>query len=115
MGRSCSAHLRTYSVSFVLLTIFRFFIAEGTSKEKKMSTFETLHTLFMRDLQELQQLQKRGWLALSTTRVIKEEHLGRCCYLAEELLDAADLLALKHDTGLNEKQWRGYKTRLARQ
>lgn len=80
-----------------------------------MSALEALHALFTQDLQELQHIQKRGWLALSTTRMVKEEHLGRCCYLAEEFLDPADLKALKREIGLDEKKWRAYKTRVSGQ
>jgi hypothetical protein len=46
---------------------------------------------------------------------VKEEHLGRCCYLAEELLPSNDLCALKHEIGLDERQWRMYKARVSAQ
>jgi hypothetical protein len=80
-----------------------------------MNTFTSLQALFLDDLRTLQQLQKRWWLSLSMTRTVKEEHLGRCCYLAEELLSPSDLAALKHELGLNEKQWRAYKGKLSAQ
>ncbi len=75
--------------------------------------FETLQTLFLQDLHELHQSQKRRWLILSMTRVVKEEHLGRCCYLAEEFLDPADLHRLKHTLGLDEQRWRAFKARVS--
>lgn len=80
-----------------------------------MNTFDTLQALFLHDLQELQQLRKRGWRVLPTTRVVKEEHLGRCCYLAEEFLSSADLCTLKHQVGLDEQQWHAYKAKISGQ
>jgi hypothetical protein len=77
-----------------------------------MNTFDTLQTLFLRDLRDLQQLQKRWWLILPMTRLVKEEHVGRCCYLAEEFLDADELSVLKDKLGLAERQWRAYKAKL---
>ncbi len=49
-----------------------------------MNSFETLQDLFLHDLNDLHHLQRRGWLVWPMTRIVKEEHLGRCCYLAEE-------------------------------
>ncbi len=80
--------------------------------EKKMSTFDKLQTMLSHDLLELRQLQKRGWFAWPMTRVVMEEHLGRCCYLAEEFLDPADLCKLKRKLGLDERQWRAYKVKI---
>ena len=69
-----------------------------------MSTFDTLQTLFLEDLRELQQLRKRWWLIWPMTRLVKEEHLGHCCYMAEEFLSQKELDALKRDLGLAEQQ-----------
>ena len=80
-----------------------------------MNTFDTLQTLFLHDLRELHQLRKRGWRILPMTRVVKEEHLGRCCYLAEEFLSTAELCALKKEIGLDERQWRAYKSKISGQ
>jgi len=80
-----------------------------------MSTLDTLQGLFSRDLQELRQLRKHWWSTLSISRAVKEEHLGRCCYLAEELLSSADLRALKQEVGLDERQWRTYKAKISGQ
>jgi len=80
-----------------------------------MNTFDSLQALFLHDLQELHQLRKRGWRALSMTRVVKEEHLGRCCYLAEEFLSSEDLCTLKQDLELDEQQWCAYKAKLTGQ
>ncbi len=80
-----------------------------------MDTFDTLQALFSHDLSELHQLRKRGWSILPTTRTVKEEHLGRYCYLAEEFLSSADLCALKHKIGLDEREWLAYKAKISRQ
>ncbi len=80
-----------------------------------MNTFDSLQALFLHDLQELHQLRKRGWRALSMTRVVKEENLGRCCYLAEEFLSSEDLCTLKQDLELDEQQWCAYKAKLTGQ
>lgn len=80
-----------------------------------MNTFDTLQTLFLRDLQELQQLQKRWRLTLPVTRLVKEERLGRCCYLAEEFLSSDELRALKRELGIAERQWKAYKAKLTEQ
>ena len=80
-----------------------------------MNTFDSLLDLFLHDLRELHQLRKRGWHVLPTTRVVKEEHLGRCCYLAEEFLSSEDLCMLKQDLALDEQQWRAYKEKLTGQ
>ena len=80
-----------------------------------MNIFDSLEALFLQDLRELHQLRKRGWRVLSMTRVVKEEHLGRCCYLAEEFLSSDDLDALKHELGFDEQQWRVYKAKVSGQ
>jgi hypothetical protein len=80
-----------------------------------MNTFDSLKALFLSDLQELHQLRKRGWRVLPMTRVVKEEHLGRCCYLAEEFLSSEDLCILKQNLNLDEQQWHAYKEKLSGQ
>jgi hypothetical protein len=78
-----------------------------------MNTFDTLHALLTHDIRELQQIQKRGWRVLPMTRTVKEEHLGRCCYLAEEFLSTNELCALKREVGLDERQWHAYKAKIS--
>jgi hypothetical protein len=85
------------------------------TRKKKMNTFDTLQTLFTQDLRELHQIRKRGWFTLPMSRLIKEENIGRCCYLAEEFLSPAELCTLKQEIGLDELQWRAYKSRLSEQ
>ncbi|MDQ2907041.1 MAG: hypothetical protein M3Y81_26315 [Chloroflexota bacterium] len=80
-----------------------------------METFDTLQTLFSHDLSKLHQLRRRGWHILPTTRSLKEEHLGRCCYLAEEFLSSADLRSLKQQVGLDEQEWQAYKAKISGQ
>ncbi len=80
-----------------------------------MNTFETLRALLSHDLYELRQIRQRGWRVLPMTRVVKEEHLGRCCYLAEEFLSSTDLRTLKLEVGLDEQQWRSYKEKVSGQ
>ena len=82
---------------------------------KKMNAYEALYAIFSCDLSELQHLRKRAWRVLPTTRTVKEEHLGRCCYQAEEFLNSAELQQLKRDLGLNEQQWRAYKAKVSGQ
>ncbi len=78
-----------------------------------MNIYETLQELFLRDLNELHQLQRRRWHIWPMTRIVKEEHLGRCCYLAEEFLSPTDLGVLKHTVGLDERQWHFYKVKVS--
>ena len=80
-----------------------------------MDTFDALQALLSQDLHELHQIHKRGWRILPTTRMAKEEHLGRCCYLAEEFLSTTELCALKKEIGLDERQWRAYKSKISGQ
>lgn len=80
-----------------------------------MSTFGMLQAIFVADLDELRRLQKQRWHMLSSTRVTKEEHLGRCCYMAEEFLDPADLDLLKQEIKISDGQWRAYKARVSAQ
>ena len=80
-----------------------------------MNAFEMFQALFAADLRELHRLRQRGWFVLPIARTVKEEHLGRCCYLAEEFLAPADLCALKQEVGLDERQWRAYKAKVSAQ
>jgi hypothetical protein len=78
-------------------------------------TYETVQVLFLHALHDVQEIQKRGWRVLPMTRMVKEEQLGRCCYLAEEFLDSTELSTLKDEAKLNERQWRAYKGRVTKQ
>ena len=78
-------------------------------------TYERVQVLFLHALHDVQEIQMRGWRVLPMTSMVKEEQLGRCCYLAEEFLSPAELCVLKEEAKLDERQWRAYKARLARQ
>jgi hypothetical protein len=80
-----------------------------------MNTFETVESRFLHALHDVREIQKRGWRVLPMTRVVKEEQLGRYCYLAEEFLSSAELDALKDEAKLNEREWRAYKVRISGQ
>jgi hypothetical protein len=82
--------------------------------KEEMSSFEQLQNLIGEDLRALRLLKRRGWFVWPMERMVKEEHLGRCCYLAEEMLNAIDLCALKLSVGLDEEQWRSYKIKISR-
>ena len=76
-----------------------------------MNVVEQLQTLMIEDISELQRLQKRRWWTWPMTRIVKEEHIGRCCYLAEEFLAGTELQALKEKIGLDERpRWRELTT-----
>ena len=76
-------------------------------------TYETVQVLFLHALHDVQEIKRRGWRVLPMTRMVKEEQLGRCCYLAEEFLSSAELRTLKDEVKLDERQWRAYKTRVS--
>ena len=78
-----------------------------------MTVLEQLQNQLEDDLQALQQLKKHGWLVWPMSRIVKEEHAGRCCYLAEEFLSKEDLRRLKEKLGINEQQWRRFKVKIA--
>ncbi len=78
-----------------------------------MSSLDQLQTLIGDDLRELHLLYRHRWFVWPMDRIVKEEHLGRCCYLAEEMLSTADLHALKAAVGLNEEEWRKFKLKIS--
>jgi hypothetical protein len=80
-----------------------------------INTFKAVEVVFLQALVEVQEIQKRGWRVLPMTRAVKEEQLGRCCYLAEEFLSSSDLYELKVKAKLDERMWRHYKERVSGQ
>ena len=78
-----------------------------------MSSLEQLRNLIGDDLYALHLLYQRRWFVWPMDRVVKEEHLGRCCYLAEEMLSTVDLCALKASVGLNDEEWRKFKLKIS--
>jgi hypothetical protein len=80
-----------------------------------MTVYEQLKKQIEQDVQALQEMKKRGWLVWPMDRVVKEEDLGRCCYLAEEWLSAEELQALKERVRLDAGAWRRYKRKVSGQ
>ena len=78
-----------------------------------MSSLDQLQNLIGEDLRALHLLYQRRWFVWPMDRVVKEEHLGRCCYLAEEMLSTVDLHALKASVGLNDDEWRKFKLKVS--
>lgn len=74
-----------------------------------MSILDTLQTSMKHDLDMLSHGHTRWVPIFPQTRRVVEQQVGQWCYLAEELLTAADLVALKHLLKLNERQWYEYK------
>jgi hypothetical protein len=79
--------------------------------QKMNTTFESVQMLFLQTLRDVQDMRKRGF---PLRRMLKEQELGRCCYLAEEFLSLAQLRALKNEAKLDDQQWRAYKMRLCK-
>lgn len=78
-----------------------------------MSSLEQLQNLIGDDLRALHLLYQRRWFVWPMDRIVKEEHLGRCCYLAEEMLTTVDLRTLKLAVGLNDEEWRRFKLKVS--
>ncbi len=79
-------------------------------KDKDVKTFDELKTLLTQDLVELKHFQ--GMLpATVRSRHLKEQEIGRHCYQAEEELNKVDLDTLKQMLGIDDTQWRRYKTK----
>ena len=79
-----------------------------------MKVYEKLQKQIEEDVRALQELEKRGWMVWPMDRVVKEEDLGRCCYLAEEWLSSEELKALKERVRLDDGAWRRYKRKVSR-
>jgi hypothetical protein len=82
-------------------------------EKKTMTVYERLQKRIEEDVQALQALRKRGWLVWPMDLLVKEEEVGRCCFLAEEWLTGEQLRELKKRVGLDDRQWRKYKTRIS--
>jgi hypothetical protein len=79
--------------------------------QKMNTTFESVQTLFLQVLCDVHDFRKRGF---PLRRMLKEQELGRCCYLAEEFLSPAQLRTLKDEARLDDQQWQAYKMCLCR-
>ena len=79
-------------------------------KDKDVKTFDGLKARLAQDLVELKHVQ--GMLpAAVRSRHLKEQEIGRHCYQAEEDLTKVDLDTLKQMLGIDDTQWRRYKTK----
>lgn len=80
-----------------------------------INTFKAVEVHFLQALAEVREIQKRGWRVLPMTRSVKEEQLGRCCYMAEEFLSSEELCELKVTAQLDDRAWNSYKKRVSGQ
>jgi hypothetical protein len=75
-----------------------------------MRTFEELKSVLTQDLLELEQLAGI-WPSTIEKRHVKEQEIGRLCYLAEEDLSPLELTTLKRALGVNDTRWRAFKAK----
>jgi hypothetical protein len=75
-----------------------------------MKTFEELKAVLTQELLELQRLAGI-WPSTIEKRHVKEQAIGRLCYLAEEDLSQLELGTLKRALGINDTRWRTFKTK----
>jgi hypothetical protein len=75
-----------------------------------MKTLEELKADFTQELFELERLTGI-WPSTIEKRHVKEQALGRLCYLAEEDLSPPELVSLKRALGLNDTRWRAFKAK----
>ena len=75
-----------------------------------MKTFEELKAVLAQELLELERLAGI-WPSTIEKRHVKEQAIGRLCYLAEEDLSTLELTTLKRALGLNDTRWRAFKAK----
>jgi len=75
-----------------------------------MKTLEELKAELTRELLELQRLTGI-WPSTVGKRHVKEQAIGRLCYLAEEDLSPLELNTLKRALGINDIRWRAFKAK----
>ena len=75
-----------------------------------MKTLEELQAELTRELLELQRLTGI-WPGTVEKRHVKEQVIGRLCYLAEEDLSLLELNTLKRALGINDTKWRTFKAK----
>jgi hypothetical protein len=89
------------------LVVFSF----GSWKEElAMKTLEELQAELTQELLELQRLSGI-WPSTIEKRHVKEQVIGRLCYLAEEDLSSLELNTLKRALGLGDTKWRAFKAK----
>jgi hypothetical protein len=82
----------------------------GSWKEQGMKTFEELKAGLTQELLELERLTGI-WPNTVEKRHVKEQAIGRLCYLAEEDLSQLELGTLKRALGVNDTRWRTFKAK----
>jgi hypothetical protein len=75
-----------------------------------MKTLEELKADLTQELRELERLAGI-WPSTIEKRHVKEQAIGRLCYLAEEDLSSPELVSLKRALGLNDTRWRAFKAK----
>ena len=75
-----------------------------------MKTLEELKAVLTQELLELERLSGI-WPSTIEKRHVKEQAIGRLCYLAEEDLIPPELVSVKRALGLNDTRWRAFKNK----
>jgi hypothetical protein len=75
-----------------------------------MKTWEELKADLTQELLELERLAGI-WPSTIEKRHVKEQAIGRLCYLAEEDLSPPELVSLKRALGMNDTRWRAFKAK----
>jgi hypothetical protein len=75
-----------------------------------MKTLEELKADFTQELLELERLAGI-WPSTIEKRHVKEQAIGRLCYLAEVDLSPPELGTLKRALSLNDTRWRAFKSK----
>jgi hypothetical protein len=75
-----------------------------------MKTLEELKAILTQELLELERLAGI-WPSTIEKRHVREQAIGRLCFLAEEDLSPPELITLKRALGLNDTRWRAFKTK----
>ena len=82
----------------------------GSRGEQDVKTFEELKAVLTQELLELERLAGI-WPSTIEKRHVKEQAIGRLCYLAEEDLSTLELTTLKRTLGINDTRWRVFKAK----
>jgi hypothetical protein len=82
----------------------------GSRGEQGVKTFEELKAVLTQELLELERLAGI-WPSTIEKRHVKEQAIGRLCYLAEEDLSTLELTTLKRALGINDTRWRAFKAK----
>jgi hypothetical protein len=76
-----------------------------------MRTLEQWKALLSKDLFELRRLTGQDEVT-RVRRSMKEQEIGQHCYEAGEGLNDQELASLKQALGLDEEQWRAYRSKV---